>query len=541
VRPLTTVAVALAVAVGAAADVAPGGEGAVTLQCQSAPLASALADLGGVHGVSLTCEPALAQMPLTLALRDMPLKEATRAIVELLSPSPDAAVRWLRRGAGWELRQDLGRRRLIEELRDADLAHYRAHIMERVRWLEAGAPDTSPALADNPEAVAARDGWLQSERYFASRYRALGAEGVTRLLKEQPIVWRVGGLPEREQREVLEYLLQRKPSLQSLSHEERQQIRISWILSRTPGDPRGAFIVESVRRPLGSASSGTRQMLPGRKPWPFLRRTFRLLPPARGDQSRRVTAELRGPRERSPDRRLDLNDLLLELAGPCGVQVISDGYRRPRLPFPERLVINDYPIRSLLDALGRLWGFDYRFLDSRERILLIRDRGWWMEDEAHIPEPDYRRLRQDWDGPAPPPFEALLRLGELSRPQARRLVESERLPRLQGAMVPPYLDEGAIGVLRVLREVSEPLRRRALTSGGLSLGDVAPTLRQQHLTPLLFGMAAAHTPEEQAACVVRVEDRGPAGWVVEFRAAPDRAHRWAFGTVGPITPIRPSQ
>jgi hypothetical protein len=519
-----------------AAPPGPGGTAPVTVTAVGTPLGEVLLDVSAAARTDLTAEPALSELPLTCYVRNLPAQQLTSAVRELLSPTEQAHVSWARSTDNWELRQSQERRRLVAALRDADLTQFRAHIDGELRWLEERAAHDLRA-ARIPTADGRLPGGIGSERfvqdrlYFARRYKALSPTEMAALFAGRPLVWRLGDLLSDRDQDVRDRVFSAVPSFRDYPKEKLHSARLSWILCRTAGDPHGAYIWETIRLPTGTGSSSTEQLLPGRKLWTFNRRTFRLAPARSGEPSRRVSLDWRPGHRPDSVPRVTLAQVLGGIAAPCGLQVIADGYRRAPVPFPARLQVENYPIRQLLESMAHVWGFDFRFLDTDERVLLIRDRGWWMEDEAHVPVAEFARLAAQFGGPRPATLPGLLMLPDLTPAQARRLVESEALPRLNGIMTPPYATEGALSVLRLLRDLPEAQRATTTTETGLPLSAVPARLVERHLAALLSTRLGAYTPQEWADWSIRLQRQGGEGWRVRLSTPAGREAHWDFGTV----------
>lgn len=260
--------------------------------------------------------------------------------------------------------------------------------------------------------------------------------------------------------------------------------------------------------------------------------------PDPADRSRRVTVNLapaapRAPSGRHPERKLetvarDLDALLATLAADCDLRVIADGYLRAPRKLPANLRAEGVPLNHLLLRMARTWGCDWRYLDREERTVLFRARGWWLEDEANIPQEHLAELERHLGPDRVPALEGLLLAAELTGAQAHHLADSGRCPGMQGVSEEIFDDgTGARPCLRFFARLPAPLRGQAQSPEGLPLARASGALLQEYLRRTLICHVGALTREAQESLVFSLRPEAtPGRWRLDFHDPQAGNSRW---------------
>jgi hypothetical protein len=434
------------------------------------------------------------------------------------------------------LEESQNRRQMAERLRNQDLEAYGKYLQGEVEWLRR---EGSQRLAEASAAPDPRKRAIALERVtLAGLMDMLGDAGRARLLAGSPYAVQVGQLPPALRGQYREYLMNRSAHLRGTPADELDRYSLVLLLARTPTDPNGAQLVESLVRPDGFCwARGSLLSMPAKQPLPFLGPRF-ALPPLRKqdalDQSRRVSLMLTPAPGAKPgvDVPRNLDQVLETVARQCELNVIADGYLRPPCRFPANLRVADYPLTKLLDALTRTWGCDWRFLDAEKKTILVRARGWWLEDAADVPQPLVNEFRERLGADRSPALPDVLRLAELSKAQIHKLIECRICPAGTGLVKPGWYDDAGVRpCLQFFNRLPGPLQARAQSPEGLPLQEVPRELVDTWLQTTLVAEAGAVKPEFQKDLVFSLrpgarDPTAPAGFEVAIRRSQPGRTLW---------------
>ncbi|MBM3459238.1 MAG: hypothetical protein FJX77_11980, partial [Armatimonadetes bacterium] len=516
-------------AVPALAGSASGQASRPNLAAGGEPLGTALPRLGQQLNAQLSADRVLQSQRVTLFLPDADGAMLTHGLEELLSPTETARVVWAKQGnETWRLQENANRRKLRADLQDTDLAALRRHLrLEMERFQQVGREEFAsgkrvpePGVRSlgsptrDPEEERRREKRAIAERALVPAVLLdAGERGLERLMGGEPLVVRAGQLRSPAREIMAEYL--RGVSRGTLP-DDVSDYYIGFILSRSPHDPLGAQLYQSLIRPDGrrwSRSSLVNVPRPAGLPVSYAGLgELRFSPPDPHVRGKRVSFRLaQGERQVPPETLVEvrLDDLLLAMARESKTPVLADGYLRFSVRVPANTWLRDYPLHQFLDRIAEVWGCAWQYLhgapqgDHREPrdnqdVVLVRSRGWWMEDEADVPEAQVRRFQAAFPPDRVPDLDALIELAALKTPQLHKVIEAGHCPGATGLVRVGWGDgTGLAPCLRLLGSLPRALRARAESEAGLPLRDVSPELVRQHLGVTLAVEVGAVTPELQ--------------------------------------------
>lgn len=469
------------------------------------PLEAVLPRLSATYGITLSAVPELGGQRVTLFLKDASAEVVARGLRELLSAGSEGPVSWRRVAEGsWRLEESPERRKLIEQLRDADVEFYRKFLEAQVEWARREGPQEVAAAARSPRLPG-----LEKRLTRALLLDAMGEDGRRRLLAGTPVVLKLDQLPVDLRARVVD-----QEGLSRVPEAVRNGYSFIYVFGRHPYTPRGSrlFVTRAPSERMVDVH-GSQWEVPYARVLPAAYGPFELHPSS-DPGGRKVSFNLTpaGPSPASKTVLRNLDQVLQVLARECGLNVIADGYLRPPLEIPANFQVTDYPLKSLLDRFCGIWGCRWRFLDADEKTLVVRSEYWWMDDASEVPEPALREFRKSLGAGRLPELADLLRLAELSEPQIHRLVEAGICTAADGIVHQGWYepDVGARPWLRFYSRLPEGLQTRVQSAEGLPMKDAPPALVETFLTiPLLTEFRAA----------------GPEGWadlVFSLTVQPDR-------------------
>src|SRR5262249_19044258 len=245
---------------------------------------------------------------------------------------------WVRAGErAWTLEQSENRRRLVARLQNQDFELFQQHLQDRIQWARQGGPRdvVDPSLRR-----------AQLEPFaIATLLDSIGDAGRGKLLAGAPFVTQVGKLPTAAHDLLLQYLTFRNGGARGKAPpaEELDRWWYALILARTPTDPKGTHLIESMILPNGVRSSrATLFGMLGRQAPPLLISPFGLWPAQEADErggARRVTLTLAPAPGSEPGETVaqNLDQVLETVARECALNVIADGYLRAPARFAANL------------------------------------------------------------------------------------------------------------------------------------------------------------------------------------------------------------
>lgn len=529
---------------------------ATDIRAAGEALESLLPRVAAEYGIGLSTARDLRGQRVTLFLRSADPDLLTGTLKELLSAGPEAPVLWTRAGKdAWHLEQSARRRDLAKRLQSADLEAFRKRMDEVIDWAKRDGERELEQASDPLRRMSA-----QARLTIALLVSGLGDAGRERLLAGAPLVIRPGDAPSPLREHLREYLANGS-RLQAVPAEELDRYALVFLLARDPADPLGANLIESRVEPGGflwARHSGALKV-PHELHNPLIQDTFRLPPPDPSDTSRRVSLNLTPAPEAMPGAVIgrNLDELLQALSLGSDLNFAADGYLRTRVLFPANLQVRDYPLKQLLDRLTRIWDCNWRFRASDSKTVLVRARGWWLEDQADVPQAQVEEL-QSGLGPGKSPVLAdLLRFAELSKPQAHKLVETGLCPGAYGIVKPMWYDAAGVKpCLQFFNRLPKPQQARAQSKEGLPLRE-APELVEMWLGATLAAQVGAVTPHAREDLVFWLlsgssDPSNPAllpGVEIRIRSADPKGSHWReflrpsvprnLKTGAPLTPSPP--
>jgi hypothetical protein len=560
-RLLTCIAVAafsLGLTAMAQAQSLPQSSDHVSVRVVGEALSTALPRLGKGFHLQLAPDRELEGQRVTLSLKDASIELLARGLLELLSAGPEAPVSWVRRRESlWLLVESANRRRVSARLRDQDLDLFRQHMERELHWFRRDAPRELEQARKHTDtglinAIDARLPWLMV-------LDNLGEAGREKLLAGVPFCAQVGQMPaelrDRFRRHVDRnrlFKIGEPPT--ALPPEELDRYWFALVLARAPGDPQGTHLIDSWITPEGFRLGRLGHLsIPGPRSPAFLRPAFQLPPVEESDRqraSRTVSLMLTPAQDTAPGTiiRRNLDELLAAIGEQLGLNVIADGYRRSSTPIPANLAVTDYPLEKLLDAVTRLWQCDWRFLDADKKTVLVRARGWWLEDEADLPDAVVADFRDRFAADKSPALTDLLRLAELSKAQVHKLMESGLCPGATGIVIPGFYDDAGVKpCLQFFNRLPPALQQRAQSPQGLPLREAPRELVEKWLLTTLIVDAGAVTPEMQNAVVFSIRPGSqnpetPVGIEVAIHDGPNPlSTHWVRYVQPPRRPGQPAQ
>lgn len=497
-------------------------------RCSGQGLRTLLKDRSSKLGVALTTDEALENQRLTMVTPDLDERSFRALVKELLDAGPDTTVNWESVGTGWKLNESLNRRQLRARLKEQDLRAFTEFLGQEAKWIKEGAPKELEEAGQDSRLISA----IEQRRGIAGLFTSLGERDLETVLKGKPLRIKVGMAPD-DIRLGLRTYLRSAGHLQQADDAKLDEQVLVFVLGRSPTDPLGARIFESRIDPehgVWERRTATSLRIPHSLPIPALQGVFHLPKVDEGDNSPRVTLNL-APKAGEQDGAAILqtfDEAITTLADGSGLSIVADGYIRAPTRFPANLRAQNYPLRQLLDEYCRIWGCHWRPSKTQPNTLLIRANGWWMEDDADVPDEQLKPLELELGSGRNPSFETLLHFAELTDSQAHKLLESGVVPGATGVVKPLWHDSlGAKPCLQLFNRLSAQQKDRVLSPEGLPLRDVSPELATRWLESTLVAVVGVEPSERSLIFrVSRLAGDGslPPGYQVELSIPNGR--RW---------------
>ncbi len=458
-------------------------------------LGTYLSRAGGTYGSQLGAARAVESQRVIVCGAPISLSRFAQAMVELLHAPPDGAVLWVRTAGehAWRLEENLRRRRIRAALADEADQRFREGIARELGWLKDHASGTLAATTDARRRIS-----ILFRMLSAGLVSTLSESRLERFLIGDPIVWRIGALPEPVRSHAFEWL----------------ELSSGW--GRAAGRDRlhqSSFVVVRERHPSSTSSGAVLSIVSPensvRRRTTILRGIGRGSSPARAPSlgiERKVTVRLDGPGGKPGERmRLPFADLLEQVAQQGQLTVIADGYLRPPVRCDRGFTWKQQPLDQVLDAITRPWRCQWRFLDNKKDVVLIRADHWWLEDAADVPEATVQVVRERLGPGLMPTLDNLTLLARLRDAQVWKLIESGACPAASGLLYDGLYDGGgAISLLRLFAELPPLQRQQVQSAAGLPLQAINPRLLHTVLSPTLLSWAGAVDPNDQAQLRFRI-------------------------------------
>lgn len=495
-------------------------------------------------GVDLKCDPALRNQRLTLLLRSVEASKLRAVLKELLDASPDATVNWESASGAWELTESLNRKKLVARLKDQDLIAFIDFLREEEKWLKETAPkELEQALRESDPRIAAG---INCRRAMAALFTGLSEADLMSFLRGVPLKVKVGKAP-LALRPGLRTYLRSAGHLMNADDAALDEHVLVFVFGRSPTDPLGARVFESRIDPdrgLWQRRTTASLRIPHLLPISALQEVFQLPPIDAKDNSPRVTLNVspkEGVRDGAPVLQT-FDQALMAFADGTGLDLVADGYVRAPTRFPANLRAENYPSGQLLDEYCRIWGCQWRYAKSSPNTIIIRAKGWWMEDAANVPDEQLKPLIAELASGKTPSLESLSRFAELDEVQGHKLIESGIVPGANGVLKPFWYDSlGAKPCLQLFNRLTAQQRDRVLSADGLPLREVQPELVHHWLSATLTAVVGIDTLDAVRTMVFRLSRLNaaeplPTGFQVELSIPGGR--RWAMAIRPPAR--RPS-
>jgi hypothetical protein len=501
--PILSVIILGASSVTMAGDRYPTAENAADVRVSGEALATALDRIGDLYSVRLSAEGELRRQRVSIHAADARLPALCEALRKLLTALEGGEVNWAREAGVWKLRESLARRQLAHRLAGADLAEYRAHLAERLRWAKDEAPkQIAEARSDITRRV------LSERAAHSLALASLGDAAIDRLCAGEPLVVPVGGLAAPVRGEIRAGIA-RRLQLGEAAADELDRWSLVYLLARDPNHARGTHVTVSLVSPKSQpALRHSYFHRPNPRVHPAMRGDLQLPAPPASDRSRRVTVNLAPAADRFGPTTVKrtLDDLLPVVAAGAQVTIVADGYLRAPVGVPRNLTAKDYPLDTLLSTLCAVWSCRWSYLDPGRSTILIRAEMWWMEDAADVPEALVRELRALSNRPGGLDLATLQRLAELDAAQLHKVIETGVCPKARGMILEGWYDEGSSVQpwLRFYNRLPGPLQTRVRSAEGLRLGEAPAALVNRWLGPALVAGGGCLSPESRSKVRVKI-------------------------------------
>ena len=470
----------------------------VTVSAHGEPLSRVFSRLSGQVGLTLKASRELERQRVSLFVRDYPLASLCNGLAELLEAEPGAGVLWVREARSspqtWVLYPSARRRLWMEERRNWGT------VVQR-RWLEQKAAEFQRIGREELDAATEpRERRRHLDRFMERGLaHVLGDSGREQLLAGEIVLLRFGDLMDRGLPELREWLrfTGERGGQENLPEEELREYILGLVNASHPTRPEATRARYFYQRPGGGPPPAMGELLkiPHVVNVFFNEVDFTAPPPGAPvpPQAARVTFLLRDAPKARPGETasIPLEAWLERLAAATGRPIIADGYLRPPATIRAHCPVKDYPLDAMLHQMALRWNLSWRFQPGERGALLLRDRVWWLQDAADVPDATLEELRaRRVRSGGTFTLDDLAFVSTLDRPQLVKLCESDLFPEARLLSSHYEMVDGLHGLLRFYHFLPEALKATARTDTGLALPATPPDLVRRHLRFTLITQSA---------------------------------------------------